>query len=839
MSRRSAFNDTFTAVANTLLEVGVTHGSSPAAQIVAGSVTANDVEFLGDTFTLKSLNDGATTVNFSGGTATLTTGDGGTVTMNASGNFTYLPAAGFTGSDVWTYTITDKGLDGIAGNADDLTSTGTVTITVGTQKVWYVDNSYTGANGASDGRSTRPFTSITATNLNGPAGVGDVDGVGDIVFVHRGTGSAYTGGIALEGNQTLHGEGELLQVGGFNLVAAGTAPLLTNVGGTVVALSNAASNVNTLKGITIGDSNIDISGSSFGTLNVTNTVTLNGTGKALDLTTGTISATFAGLTVTSSATEGIKLTGVGGSLTANTGSLAGITGDDIFISGGTANVTLGISDTNTAGHSVNIANKTGGTVALSGAINDTGTGILLSTNTGATINFTGAVIASTGANKAFSATGGGTISVAAASGTNSLTTTNATALEVQNTTIGAGGLTFKTISSNGASTGLLLNNTGASGGLTVTGDAGGTNNGSGGVIQNSTGIGVSLTSTINVSLGYMNITGSGDTGLKGISVAGFTLNRSNITGNGNSTSDEGLQFGEFSGTTVGVTGAVAITNSSISTNAHNNVHFRSTSGTITSLTVTGSTFSNVNDTTGANSFLFEASGTSTVTAATMSGNTFGNNAPQRSLEVQTHDTATISNFTVNSNTFTDSGIHVSFTQDTASNLDFNLTNNNMTGANPLQAVNVFSSSTATGGTITGEISGNIIGNAAVAGSGSTGGPGIRILIQGQTDSTFLINNNTIRQVGFTNGARGMDLQFLGAVATGLGVTSLNDITITNNTVTTDAPGATSPLAAIFLAADNQGSPARVRANITGNTVPATGTFDYPSFDGVAAHNSFL
>ena len=44
----------------------------------------------------------------------------------------------------------------------------------------------------------------------------------------------------------------------------------------------------------------------------------------------------------------------------------------------------------------------------------------------------------------------------------------------------------------------------------------------------------------------------------------------------------------------------------------------------------GTGWIHVNDTTGANAFLFEASGTSTVTAATMSGNTFGNNAPQRS-----------------------------------------------------------------------------------------------------------------------------------------------------------------------------------------------------------------
>ena len=119
----------------------------------------------------------------------------------------------------------------------------------------------------------------------------------------------------------------------------------------------------------------------------------------------------------------------------------------------------------------------------------------------------------------------------------------------------------------------------------------------------------------------------------------------------------------FPDNTVGVTGTVQILASSVSGNAHNNVHFRNTSGTIDNLTVTGSTFNNVNDVTGANSFLFEASGTSTITEAFITGSTFSNNSPQRALEVQSHDTATISDFVVSGNIFTNNGIHASFTQD--------------------------------------------------------------------------------------------------------------------------------------------------------------------------------
>ncbi len=107
-----AFDDSFTTAGNTQLIVnatGINPGSTPAVT-VAGNLFTNDKEFLGDTFTLKSF----------------TQGGHGTVTVNSDGTFTYLPNAGFTGADTFTYTITDKGLDGIAGNADDLTATPTI-----------------------------------------------------------------------------------------------------------------------------------------------------------------------------------------------------------------------------------------------------------------------------------------------------------------------------------------------------------------------------------------------------------------------------------------------------------------------------------------------------------------------------------------------------------------------------------------------------------------------------------------------------------------------------------------------------------------------------------------
>ena len=83
---------------------------------------------------------------------------GGTISIFDAGSFNYISNAGFTGTDSFTYTIRDDGLDGIAGNADDLVSIGTVTITV-TGQVWYVDSA--GAGGG-DGTSANPFGIVTA-----------------------------------------------------------------------------------------------------------------------------------------------------------------------------------------------------------------------------------------------------------------------------------------------------------------------------------------------------------------------------------------------------------------------------------------------------------------------------------------------------------------------------------------------------------------------------------------------------------------------------------------------------------------------------------------------------
>lgn len=99
----------------------------------------------------------------------------------------------------------------------------------------------------------------------------------------------------------------------------------------------------------------------------------------------------------------------------------------------------------------------------------------------------------------------------------------------------------------------VLNDTGSTAGLTVTGTGVA---GSGGTIQGTTGVGVLLTTTRNVSLSWMNVQNAGDDGIRGQGVTNFSLLNSTLTTNGNAVAENGLQFGEASGTVAGITGTL-------------------------------------------------------------------------------------------------------------------------------------------------------------------------------------------------------------------------------------------------------------------------------------------
>ena len=336
-----------------------------------------------------------------------------------------------------------------------------------------------------------------------------------------------------------------------------------------------------------------------GTLNFGASNSINATGgAAVDLTNTSLSgATFSTVSSTNSTGTGIQITGLStGNFTANGGAISNATGTDVSINTGTSSITYNGTITDDVGQLVSVANKTGGTVAFGGAITDgndgDGNGISLTNNGGATINFTGGTTLSTGSNNAFTATGGGTVNV---TGNNHLTTTTGTALNITGTTIGSSGVTFHDISANGAVNGIVLNNTGSTAGLTVTGSnsvASAIRDSSGGTIQSTTGAGISLTNTTNAAFNNVSIQSSGDSGVNGTQVTNFSFTNGTINNAGNAGHESAIAFNSSPTTANNIAGTLTMTGNSITNAFYGGLDIESSDGTVSNATISGNTITN-------------------------------------------------------------------------------------------------------------------------------------------------------------------------------------------------------------------------------------------------------
>ena len=321
--------DTFQAIGNVTIPVG------------APGVLANDT-------------DAETPSGLAAVPGTVATANGGTATIAADGSFTYLSAPGFTGTDSFTYTVSDG----------SLTANGTVTMTVPT-RVWYVSNA--GA-APGDGRDASPFAAL--------ASVEGVSAAGETIFLLSGNGTSagYDAGITLKNGQTLTGQGVAANVTAvvngqtITLLAAGSAPTVTNAAaGATVRLASG----NTVQGVNVNSTaGAGFSGSGFGTLAVQAVNVAAIGGPALDLSNGTVAATFATLSSANSAGAGLDLSGVAGTLTAPAGVVANASGNGVDVAGGNANVTFGGSVSGSGTHAASVSGRTGGTLTLSGDISD-------------------------------------------------------------------------------------------------------------------------------------------------------------------------------------------------------------------------------------------------------------------------------------------------------------------------------------------------------------------------------------------------------------------------------------------------------------------------------------
>jgi hypothetical protein len=675
--------DTFgSAVGNTQLAVGAVGAlpSTPVA-VLSGNVKTND-DGVGA--------PGALSIAFAAAST-----NGATIAEGATdGSFLYTPAAGFAGSsDTFNYTLTD-------GNG--ITNTGTVTINF-LNRVWYV-NSANAVNG--DGRSNNPFNNLNnaqTPSLNG-----------DIVYVHTG-GATTPGNLAMDPNSTLQGAGGAVSLnGGALVIPAGTAPTLT---GTVTLASNTA-----IK-------NVNFSGAAPAIVASGTPTTVPIVIDHVNVTGGTNALSVTNVTATA-----------GGAINVTASSFTNTTGAEVLVSGGNVPLSFDAATTisSNTGRVIDIQNRTAGAVTFSGPITDSGTGIILNANGTSTFTFSGGLTLN-GASSTFTATTNGSLTI---SGTNTIGATTpptSTALNVANTTIGASGLTFRSISATGATSGIILSSTGSSGSLTVTGNAGtctvATPTCTGGTIQNSTADGVSITSSLSPSLNFMNITDS----------AGAAT-------------DDGVVM-------TNVTGTVTIANSLVQNSPHNGVTVDNNNTNMTAFNFTNTTVRCVAGqpcepagSLGNDGLLLTMRGTSVLTSGTISGSTFSG-VRSTGVQIQTNDTATIgsnsggtitNSFTIQNNTFTGNGIGIDIDESQVSNLTFQVLNNTLTGTRS-QVINVFSTAgTDTGPTshtFVGKIDGNSIGTQGTKDSGSVLGSGIRVVVQGDaTQGAVTVNNNTIREV---------------------------------------------------------------------------------------------
>ena len=222
---------------------------------------------------------------------------------------------------------------------------------------------------------------------------------------------------------------------------------------------------------------------------------------------------------------------------------------------------------------------------------------------------------------------------------NILSSGSGIALNVVTTTIGSSGLTFQKISSTGAASGIVLNTTGSSGGLTVSGNSGTCNsaaNCSGGAIQNSTGPGISLISVGGpVSFTRIAVLNGGDDGIHADTVgssagSGIALDNSFVSGNGNAVNEAGLEYHN-------VFGITSITNSTITGSAENNAIVNNDSGTLR-LTVNACTFSNNSTTLGGDGLAIAPVGTAVIRALVQNSTFSGNRDDGFQLNAQNDST---------------------------------------------------------------------------------------------------------------------------------------------------------------------------------------------------------
>jgi hypothetical protein len=682
------------------------------------------------------------TINTAGTNTSLTTTTGATNTIT-------LPS-GPTGADLHGFTLGNSaaGATGIAITGANFVKLKVENITINTTgSALSLTSATTAAVEGLTGGSTAAFGNIAAGGgTNGILLSGITGTITDTGGTLTGTASGPTVSI-VGGTVSLTHLGGITQGNNAAAVAVTsghTGTLTFNTGtisatnGTGLQFDNADgtynfNGTNTLNG---GDAGIDILNGSSGTFSFgASTSITNPSGTAFNMLNsdgsvsyaGAISKNSAGLLISIDNHDGANTVGFGGTLS-STGTSTGI-----------------LVQNNSAG----TVNFGGTTKTLNTAAN---AAVTLLSNTGAVINFSnGGLDIDTTTATGFSATGGGTISISTGTNPNTIDTTTGVALNVVGTTIGAGGLTFRSITagtaSNSAGSGIILDTTGSSGGLTITGTGPA---GSGGTIQHKTGanltsagVGIYLNSVGGgVSLTSMQLNDFSNYAIRGTNVTGFNLINSSVNGTngdvaGEGSSDEGsIRFDNL-------LGKAAITNSTVTGGFYDNISIYNSSGVLDRLVVTGGTIGSTS-TNGNDAIRFEHSGTA-VANISVTGVTFtaarGDIFDAIAQPGATVDVVFTGNTVSNNNPNIVSG-GGGFIVHGGGTVNFDVSNNTFRDARG-RALNI--SKAATAGTFTGIISGNSIGVAGVDKSGSLESSCIFVDGGGAGSMDVVITGNTCNQ----------------------------------------------------------------------------------------------
>lgn len=704
---------------------------------------------------------------------------GASLVVNSDGSFSYDPPTGVTNAtDGFTYRLAN-------GLPQD---SATVTLTIGADIVWFINNETDGPNACAatcDGRRSHPFTSVSAFQSVNDGFAGHPRN-NHTIFLYE-SGTNYLGPLTLRNGQKLIGQDASQTVAAMTGIslAPHSLPLpTTNAENDVVVNVISASDTltlaqdNTLRGFRLGNAGTNaLIGLDFGTLTladgsanqpadlriITNTRALSLT----NLSSGTVSGAFH--TIRSSNTSGaagannILLARVAtlGTVDLGVGAFSDASQEAFKIDGGSGSFRYsGTITGNNSNRVVSIENKSSGSVTFAGKVTSDGTGVFLLNNGSAAVNFAGGLELNTGSNRAFSAVNGGTVTATQnnSSIVNTLNTTAATALNVVNATIGADGLTFRSISSvDGSANGITLINTGSVDGLTVTGTG---TPGSGGTIarksgsdgSTSNGSGIYLSNTKNPSFSRMQLNDFENFGIRGTGVNGFALANTviNATGGAFNGTSSGASEPEGSVYFEELTGVATVSGSTIESGFANVLAITNSTGTL-DFTMASSTIGR-NSGSGSDGLLVSASaGGSAVLDVTVQDSTF-TSARRDLFQLNLTQGSQSHSLSFTSNTLSNDhssimegrgGVRIGGTAQSGQshgNLSYTITNNSFRNAsgNALSVIKGVGS-----GTFSGLISSNTVGTDGVPFSGSSQGSGINMGVSGSGGHTASISSNTV------------------------------------------------------------------------------------------------